>query len=210
MSRKARTGANSWSRRQARDPFVKRAHKLGYRSRSAWKLIELDDKDHLISSGNMIVDLGAAPGGWSQVAIERSQPDGHVLAVDLRKIQPLPNLHTIKGDFMDEEVRTSIQKFAGSEQIDLVLSDMAPNISGVRDTDQARSAALARATLNFAMDSLRQGGTLVVKLFQGSEAEAFRKESELFFQRCVARKPGSSRAESAEFYLVAKGMRASD
>ena len=210
MSRKARTGSNSWSRRQARDPFVKRAHKAGYRSRSAWKLIELDDKDHLISSGNLIVDLGAAPGGWSQVAIQRSQPNGRVLAVDLEKIRPLSNLHTIRGDFMHEEIRTSIRNFAGSAQFALVLSDMAPNISGVRDTDQARSAALARAALNFAMESLRQGGSLVVKLFQGSEAEAFRKELELFFQRCVARKPGASRAESTEFYLVAKGMRASD
>ncbi|MBO68751.1 MAG: 23S rRNA methyltransferase [Acidiferrobacteraceae bacterium] len=206
MSEKPRMAANSWSRRQARDPFVKKANKAGYRSRSAWKLIELDDKDHLISAGDQIVDLGAAPGGWSQVAIQRSQPNGRVLAVDLRKIQPITGLHTIEGDFTDQDVRNKILKFVGSGQIDLVLSDMAPNISGVRDTDQARSVALARASFKFAVESLRLGGTFVVKLFQGSEAEIFRRELESFFQRCVVRKPGSSRADSAEFYLVARGM----
>ena len=199
--------SNTYSKQ---DSFALQAKKLGYRSRAALKLKEIFDKDRLLKRGSRVLDLGCNPGGWSQLCSEIVGKEGLVVGIDLKKVEPIKGVTLIQEDIVNFSKDLLLEYGIKTNKFDLVLSDMAPNISGVRDTDQARSAALARAALNFAMESLRQGGTLVVKLFQGSEAEAFRKELELFFQRCVARKPGASRAESTEFYLVAKGMRASD
>jgi len=175
---------------------------VGYRSRAAWKLLELDKKDRLISEGFVVIDLGAAPGSWSQVALAKTGPTGRVVAVDQNPIEPLANLQIIEGSFMTSVVQAAVRKAAENKPIDLVLSDMAPNISGVKDFDQVRSIELAIAARDFALDCLRPGGKFVVKLFEGSETVAFQRETRKLFEECSIRKPLSSRSESAEFFLV--------
>ena len=204
MGRKHQTRRGDWTTRRAKDPYVKQAQAAGYRSRAAWKLIELDQKDQLIRKGHVIIDLGAAPGSWSQVALEKIGPTGRVVAVDQNSIEPLAHLHVIEGDFMVSTVRAAVRKAVRDDPIDLVLSDMAPNISGVKNIDQVRCRALAEAARDFALECLRPSGRLVVKLFEGSEGAAFHRETRLLFEDCVARKPVSSRPESSEYFLVAR------
>jgi 23S rRNA (uridine2552-2'-O)-methyltransferase len=167
-------------------------------------LLQLDQKDQLIQKGHVIIDLGAAPGSWSQVALTKTGPTGQVVAVDEKPIEPLANLQIINGNFLDSSVQLAVRKAVRNRPIDLVLSDMAPNISGVRDIDQVRCIELARAARDFALEHLRSGGRLVVKLFEGSEAAAFHRETRGYFEVCAARKPESSRSESPEFFLVAR------
>jgi 23S rRNA (uridine2552-2'-O)-methyltransferase len=188
---------------------VKQAQAAGYRSRAAYKLLELNQKDQLIRKGSVVVDLGAAPGSWSQVALAQTGPAGQVVAVDQSPIEPLADLEIIEGDFRALAVRTAVQKAVRNAPIDLVLSDMAPNISGVRDVDQLRCVELARVARDFALECLRPGGRLVVKLFEGTETASFQRETKGMFETCTTRKPVSSRPESPEFFLVARRAKAS-
>jgi 23S rRNA (uridine2552-2'-O)-methyltransferase len=191
-------------RRQADDVYVRRAKAEGYRSRAVYKLLEIDDKDHLLVPGRQVVDLGAAPGGWAQVASDRVGPRGHVWALDLLPMDPLPGVDFIQGDFRDALVlETLLNKVAGNP-IELVMSDMAPNISGVKAVDQPRAMYLSELALDFACRILAPGGDLLVKVFQGEGFDGFVQEARRHFERVVVRKPKASRPRSPEVYLVAR------
>ena len=166
--------------------------------------MEIDKKDKLIRKGQIVIDLGAAPGSWSQVTLEKIGPDGRVVAVDLQPIKPLRGLKCIQGDFLSKDVREAVEQAVEKRPIDLVLSDMCPNITGVRHCDQARSIELAQAARDFALSILRPGGQLVLKMFEGIESKAFQRTTETLFGTCVVRKPASSRSKSSEFFLVAR------
>ena len=194
--------ANRWLSRQASDPYVKQARTQGYRARAAFKLIELDERDRFFRAGQKVVDLGAAPGSWSQVALQRVGPDGRVVALDILPMDPLAGVEVIQGDFREPEPLERLETLVG-EQVDLVLSDMAPNISGIVASDQARSMDLAELALEFARQWLAPSGVFVVKLFQGEEFDAFVRETRQLFSHVRLRKPSASRKHSREVYLVA-------
>lgn len=202
-----RSSSGRWKQRQARDPFVRRARTEGWRSRAAFKLIEIDDRDRLLRRGVTVLDLGAAPGGWSQVAAERVGPAGRVIAVDLLEIEPIEGVVRIRGDFSDESTLESIAGALGPAGADVVLSDVAPNISGNWSVDQPRSMALANDVLGACGRLLRPGGSLVVKVFQGEGFEDLVREARAVFDAVRIRKPAASRAESREMYLVAGNRR---
>lgn len=201
MARKSSSGR--WKQRQARDPFVRRAQAEGWRSRAAFKLMEIDDKERLLRRGAVVVDLGAAPGGWSQVAARRVGAPGRVIAVDILDMEPLAGVDYIRGDIADETVLEQIEAILGGRKADVVLSDMAPNISGNWSVDQPRSMHLAELVLESAGRILRPGGALVVKVFQGEGFEALTRAARAAFGAVRTRKPPASRAESREIYLVA-------
>ncbi len=196
--------SKQWLRRQADDVYVRRAKAEGYRSRAVYKLLEIDDKDHLLVTGRLVVDLGAAPGGWAQVASDRVGPRGHVWALDLLPMDPLPGVDFIQGDFRDEQVLERLLKKVAGRPIELVMSDMAPNISGVKAVDQPRAMYLSELALDFACRVLAPGGDLLVKVFQGEGFDAFVQEARRHFERVVVRKPKASRPRSPEVYLVAR------
>lgn len=200
-------GSNRWLTRQAADPYVKAARAKGYRSRAAFKLEELDRKDRFLRSGQRVVDLGAAPGGWSQLAAERVGPQGRVVATDLLEMEPLQGVEFLRGDFREPQVLERLEALVGN-RVDLVLSDMAPNISGVSARDQAMSMDLAELALEFARDWLERDGFFVVKLFQGEGFDPFVADTKSAFGRVRLRKPAASRKESREMYLVADSRRA--
>lgn len=189
------------------DAFVKEAKAQGYRSRAAFKLMALDEKDRLLRPGMTVVDLGAAPGGWSQVAAERVGHRGRVVALDRLPMDPIAGVHFIQGDFTEDAVLEALQATIGGEPVDLVLSDMAPDMSGVRSVDQARSIYLLELALDLAEAVLKEDGALVVKAFQGEGFDDFLRRMRQGFQRVAVRKPPASRARSRELYLVAKGRR---
>ena len=193
-----------WIERQSNDPYVKQARADGYRARAAYKLKELDQRDRLFKKGMRVVDLGAAPGSWSQVAIEQiGEHRGTVVALDISPMEPLPGVDFIQGDFREDEVLTELESRVGNK-VDLVLSDMAPNMSGIGPSDQARSMYLAELALDFAAHWLEPNGTLVIKLFQGEGFDAFITQVKAQFNNVKIRKPEASRSESREVYLVAK------
>ncbi|MBS3745431.1 MAG: RlmE family RNA methyltransferase [Wenzhouxiangellaceae bacterium] len=194
--------SNRWLSRQASDPYVKQARSRGYRSRAAFKLIELDERDRFFRSGQKVVDLGAAPGSWAQVAMERVGPNGRVVALDILPMAPLDGVEFVQGDFREPGPLEQLEALVG-EKFDLVLSDMAPNISGIAASDQARSMDLAELALEFARDWLKPGGGFVVKLFQGEGFDAFVREARQTFKHVRLRKPAASRKQSREIYLVA-------
>jgi len=194
--------SNRWLSRQAADPYVKKARSRGYRARAAFKLIELDERDHFLKPGRKIVDLGAAPGSWAQVAAERAGPQGRVVALDILPMDALEGVEFIQGDFREADVLAQLEGLVG-EKVDLVLSDMAPNISGIAASDQARSMDLAELALEFACDWLEPGGVFVVKLFQGEGFDEFVRTARARFDRVRLRKPAASRKQSREVYLVA-------
>jgi 23S rRNA (uridine2552-2'-O)-methyltransferase len=196
-----------WLDRQRRDPYVKQAREAGYRSRAAFKLAELDQRDHLLRPGMTVVDLGAAPGGWSQYVRERLGGSGRVIALDVLPMEPIPGIEFLQGDFTENAVLDSLEKLLGSARVDLVISDMAPNISGVAVSDQARSIHLAELALDFADKHLKPGGALLLKAFQGEGFPEMQKAMRLRFERLVTRKPAASRAESREIYLLGKGFK---
>lgn len=198
--------SNRWLARQAADPYVQRARERGYRSRAAFKLLELDDKHGFLRAGQRIVDLGAAPGSWSQVAAERAGPGGRVVALDVLPVDPIDGVERITGDFREQSVLAELERRVG-ERVDLVLSDMAPNISGVAASDQARSMDLAELALEFALDRLEPDGVFVVKLFQGAGFDPFVAAARSAFGRVRLRKPAASRKQSREMYLVADSRR---
>ncbi|GAB4170010.1 MAG: 23S rRNA (uridine(2552)-2'-O)-methyltransferase RlmE [Wenzhouxiangellaceae bacterium] len=194
-------GSKRWLERQARDPFVKRARAEGYRARAAYKLIELDQREALLRPGQRVVDLGAAPGSWSQVAIRRVGPSGRVVALDVLPMEPIAGVEFIQGDFRDAGVLEQLEKVVG-QRVDLVLSDMAPNISGISAADQARSMDLAELALDFAVHWLEAGGRFVVKLFQGEGFDAFVRTARSSLDQVRLRKPEASRDQSREMYLI--------
>ena len=193
-----------WLRDHERDPYVRKARRSKYRSRAAYKLQEIDQRDRLFRPGQLVVDLGAAPGSWSQYAASRIGPRGRVVAVDLLPMAPVNHVQIIEGDFGDVAIAARCLEALRGRKADLVISDMAPNLSGVRATDQARSMQLAELALEFATQVLAPGGDLLLKLFQGSGADEFRKELVEHFQRVIVRKPAASKSESREFYVLAR------
>ena len=204
MTRAGKT--RRWLQEHRSDVFVKRAAQAGYRSRAAYKLAEIDDRDSIFAPGQVVVDLGAAPGGWSQVAAARTGPGGRVVAMDLLAMEPLPGVEFIPGDFHQAETLARLEAVLAGRAVDLVLSDMAPNISGIRAGDQARAMALAELALDFADTHLVAGGTLLVKVFQGADYPAFLAAMKRRCRSTKVRKPEASRRKSAEHYLLGRGF----
>ena len=198
--------SNRWMSRHASDPYVKEAHSRGYRARSAFKLIELDERDRFFRFGQHVVDLGAAPGSWAQVAAERVGAEGRVVALDILPMDPVSGVEFIQGDFREPEPLDQLEALMG-ERVDLVLSDMAPNISGIAAADQARSMHLAELALEFARQRLASEGVFVVKLFQGEGFDGFVRDVRKIFRHVRLRKPTASRKQSREIYLVADSRR---
>ncbi|WP_327050462.1 23S rRNA (uridine(2552)-2'-O)-methyltransferase [Halomicrococcus gelatinilyticus] len=186
-----------------RDHYYNKSKQEGYRSRAAYKLQQLDDAVDLLHDGATVVDLGAAPGGWLQVAAERVGDEGTVVGVDLQRIDPLDGVETVKGDMTDEETREAVTELVGDA--DVVLSDMAPNMTGEYNVDHARSVHLARLAFETALDVLDSGGDFVVKVFQGQDLDDFRDDVEAEFEYVRTMSPDASRQESSEVYLVARG-----
>ena len=193
--------------RHLSDPFVKQAQKDGYRSRSAYKLIELNDKDRLIRPGMRLLDLGSAPGGWSQVAGRLVGEKGRVLATDILPMESLKNVDFIQGDFTDESIVQQLLDWLGGGRFDLIVSDIAPNVTGISSADQASSIHFLELALDTVRRTLKPGATFVAKMFQGSGSDQYVKELRAHFDKVVIRKPEASRKESREVYLVAKGFK---
>lgn len=202
MSRPGKT--RRWLREHRSDAFVKRAAREGYRSRAAYKLAEIDERDGLFAPGQVVVDLGASPGGWSQLAAERTRPGGRVIAMDVLAMDPLPGVTFIQGDFREDEALARLQALLEGRAVDLVLSDMAPNITGIRASDQARAMALAELALDFAIGHLAPGGALLVKVFQGGDYPAFLAAMQRACRETRVRKPKASRERSTEHYLLGR------
>jgi len=201
--------SKAWMHEHVNDPYVKRAQAEGMRSRAAYKLEQLAGRDHLLKPGMVVVDLGAAPGGWSQVAGRTVGPEGRVIGVDLLDMAQLPGVRFVQGDFGDDAVLAEVERLLEGRPVDLVLSDMAPNISGVASVDQARSIGLAELALDFAVNHLKPQGNFLVKVFQGSGFEQLVAEVRRRFVQVMIRKPDASRSRSSEVYLVAKGLKVS-
>ena len=199
--------SEAWLKRHLSDPYVRKAGAQGYRARSAYKLLEIVERDGLARPGDCVVDLGAAPGSWSQVLAERIGRSGRAVAVDLLEVAAVPGVTVIQGDFGEEPVLKRLEDALGGRKIDLVVSDMAPNISGVRSADQARSIHLCELALEFAKSHLNPRGAFLVKVFQGSGYPEFLAAMRGTFVSVASRKPGASRGESKEMYLLGKGLR---
>lgn len=203
-----RVRGKSWMQEHVADAYVKRARAEGMRSRAAYKLDEIAQRDRLFAPGMIVVDLGAAPGGWSQVAAKRVMPGGRVIALDALDMPPLPDVTFVHGDFHDTAAIEELELTLGGQKIDLVLSDMAPNLSGIASADQARAMELAELALDFALKHLKPKGNLLVKTFQGAGFESFLKALSGHFHTVIVRKPEASRSRSSEVYLLAKAPRA--
>ena len=203
--RKHRFG-KAWMHEHVNDPYVREANRLGYRSRAAFKLLELAQKDRLFRSGMRVVDLGAAPGSWSQVLAQRLGPSSTIVAIDILEMQPLRGVTVVQGDFSTEEGLAQLEAALGAQRVDLVVSDMAPNLSGIEGVDQARAMHLADLALAFAVDWLQPGGDFVVKAFQGEGFDAFKREAASHFGKVYVRKPDASRDRSREVFIVGKGF----
>ncbi|MDX1513115.1 MAG: RlmE family RNA methyltransferase [Gammaproteobacteria bacterium] len=194
-----------WLREHQRDSYVKSAKQAGYRSRSAYKLAQMDDRDGIFRPGQTVVDLGAAPGGWSQVAAARVAPGGRVIALDRLPMEALPGVTILQLDVLEAGLDKALTTALGEDRADVVMSDMAPNISGIRDVDQARALELALNALRIAESALCAPGTFLVKAFQGSDTDQLVAALHARFDRVDVRKPGASRDKSSEIYLLARG-----
>jgi 23S rRNA (uridine2552-2'-O)-methyltransferase len=204
----ARTkSSKAWLREHVTDPYVKRAQREGYRSRAAYKLQQIAARDKLFIAGMTVVDLGAAPGGWSQIAAQAVAPGGRVLALDILEMPPLRGVTYVQGDFRDDSTQSELERLLAGGRVDLVLSDMAPNISGIAAADQARVMTLAEIALEFAVKHLKPQGKLLVKVFQGAGFDAFLRAMRERFRQVVVRKPEASRSRSSEVYLLGKCLR---
>lgn len=199
--------SKAWMREHVNDPYVQLAKKEGWRSRAAFKLMEIDDKDRLLGQGEVVVDLGATPGGWSQVAAKRVGERGLVFALDLLEMEPLHRVEFIQGDFREDEVLRQLEEKLGDRQVGLVMSDMAPNMSGVPLVDQARIMYLAELGLEFSKAHLKLDGAFLVKVFQGTDYENFLRAMRETFKTVAVRKPDASRDRSAELYLLGRILR---
>ena len=196
-----------WLDRQHRDPYVQKARKAGARSRAIFKLEELDRRDRLLKPGMIVVDLGAAPGGWSQYAAQRVGAGGRVIALDILPMDPIPGVDVLQGDFTEAAVLRELEDRLGHRPGHLVISDMAPNMTGIAITDQARSMMLAELALEFATQHLRTGGDFLVKTFQGAGFTEFLSDLRRRFGEVLSRKPPASRSESREIYLLGRGFK---
>lgn len=196
-----------WLREHFKDPYVKKAQAEGLRSRAAFKLEELIERDRLLRPGMVVVDLGAAPGGWSQVAARALAGRGRVVALDILDMPPLPGVEFLQGDFREDAALAALQALLGDDRADLVLSDMAPNMSGVDQVDQARAMHLAELARDFAQEWLRPGGAFLVKLFHGVGFDDYVRDLRRRYDKVVVRKPAASRARSPEVYALATGLR---
>lgn len=203
MSRRGNT--RRWLQRHVSDPYVRQAQAQGYRSRASFKLLEIDQRDRLLTPGATVVDLGAAPGGWSQVAAERIGPRGRVVAVDLLDMGPLPGVEFIQGDFSEQAVLDAMLALL-PDGADLVMSDMAPNLTGVRDVDQPAALYLVELALDFAARVLNPRGALLVKCFEGAGSQELRALFGRRFGQVLVRKPDASRDRSREHYLIGRAM----
>jgi len=203
MARKGnKTG--EWARRHMNDSWVKRAISQGYRSRAVYKFQEIDDQDKLVRANMVVVDLGSAPGGWSQYLARKFGNKITIIAIDLLDMEPIEHVHFIKGDFQDEHVLAQVDTLLDGRSIDLVISDMAPNITGVRSVDEAKYEGLLDSVLYFCEQRLKTNSHLLVKLFEGPAAHYFRREVKTRYKSGVVRKPAASRPKSREYYFLAK------
>jgi 23S rRNA (uridine2552-2'-O)-methyltransferase len=205
MKRQAKTHA--WHHRHVNDFYVRQSVEQGYRSRAAYKLMEIDDQDHLLKPGMVVVDLGCAPGGWCQVAAERLRGQGRIVGIDLLEMTGMNHVTFIQGDFAEDVGLAQVDAALEGRAADLVLSDMAPNITGVTVTDQARSYLLAELALEFAARHLQPDGAFLIKVFQGAGFEAFVRALREVFRKVAARKPDASRDRSREVYLLGRGLK---
>ena len=199
--------STAWLQRHVSDPFVQKAKALGYRSRAAFKLEQISARDRLIRPGARVVDLGAAPGGWSQLAAAKVGPKGAVVAVDLLEIAPMSGVTVLRGDFREAAVREAIRAALGNVPADVVLSDMLPNVSGIPSVDQANAAALTELAIDFCREGLKPDGVLVIKVFQGEAFQGLLRRMKETFVTVATRKPGASRGDSRETYLLGRGLR---
>lgn len=200
--------SHQWLRAHFDDEFVKRAQRDGYRSRAVYKLEEMQQKDRLLRPGSVVVDLGAAPGGWSQYAARQLGPQGRIIALDILPMDDLPGVEFIEGDFREDEVLDSLMKSLGGVRVDLVMSDMAPNISGMEAVDQPRSMYLMELAADFAANVLGKGGDLLFKGFHGEGFDALIRDLRSQYDKLLIRKPKASRPRSREVYVLAKGWKA--
>ena len=202
----------AWIERHINDPFVKRSRVDGYRARSVYKLIELNEKEKLIRPGMTVVDLGAAPGSWTQVVREKlsdknGEVNGKIIAMDSLPMDPIDGVTFLQGDFREQDVADQLNALVGEEQVDLVLSDMAPNLSGIAAADAARCLLLNELALEFCLEHLKNDGVFVTKVFQGSGFSQYVETLKKHFKVVLTRKPQASRSTSAEVYMVAKGIK---
>jgi len=206
VKKKSRSKSSGrWLQEHFDDEYVKKAQKEGYRSRAVYKLLEIDEKDQLLKPGMTVVDLGAAPGSWSEVAAQRVGEKGSVIALDILPMDSLPGVTFIQGDFREEGPYNALLEALGDSQVDLVMSDMAPNISGMKAVDQPRAMYLAELALELARKVLKPGGDLLVKAFNGEGIDAYKQELRKDFKTLIVRKPRASRPRSPEIYLLARG-----
>ena len=199
--------SNQWLQRHVKDAYVRRARAEGYRSRAAYKLIEINTRDRLFVPGALVVDLGAAPGGWSQVAAQKVAPGGRVVAVDLLEIAPISDVTILRGDCREPSVLAQLGQVLGGGGVDVVLSDLSPNISGIASADQARGAELVQMAVDFCRTRLKPEGAFLVKVFQGEEFASVLKGLRAAFRQVRTLKPAASREESRETYLLARGLK---
>jgi 23S rRNA (uridine2552-2'-O)-methyltransferase len=199
--------SKQWLRRHVTDPYVRKARGAGYRSRAAYKLLELDERDRLFRRGAKVLDLGAAPGSWSQVAAAKVGPLGKVVAVDLLEIAPISGVTVLQGDFRDAKLIDALRGALSSERADVILSDAAPNLSGVANVDQARAAELSYAAIDLCQKALKSEGVFVLKAFHGEAFGEVLQRLKHDFGKVSVRKPGASRGESKETYVVARNPR---
>lgn len=204
---KLKPSSKAWMHEHINDEFVKRAQKEGYRARAAYKLTEIDDKDKLIKPGMTIVDLGATPGSWSQVAVQRLKGQGRIVALDLLEMEPIKGVEFIQGDFREDTVLKLLENSLNGKQVDLVIADMAPNISGITIVDQAGAAYLTELALEFSKDWLKPSGNFLVKVFIGEGFDEILQNMRLMFDKVVTRKPKASRGRSNEVYLLGLGRK---
>ncbi len=200
--------SKAWMQEHLNDEYVKRAQKDGYRARAAYKLIEIDDKDKLLKPGMTVVDLGSTPGSWSQVAVHKLKGQGRVIALDILDMHPIPGVEFICGDFRETSVLKQLETALDGKLVDLVIADMAPNMSGLKDVDQAGAAHLTELALDFCADWLKPGGHFLVKVFIGSGFEPLVKQMRMQFDKVVTRKPKASRDRSSEVYLLGLSRKA--
>jgi 23S rRNA (uridine2552-2'-O)-methyltransferase len=199
--------SKAWMQEHVTDAYVKRAQAEGYRSRAAYKLQQIAARDKLLKPGMTVVDLGAAPGGWTQIAARAVAPGGRVIALDVLDMTPVHGVTFIRGDFHDGRVLAELEQLLAGAAVDLVLSDMAPNISGIASADQARAVGLAELALDFAVKHLKPQGNFLVKLFHGEGFEPFVKALRGHFKQVLTRKPEASRSRSSEVYLLGTGLK---
>lgn len=203
----AKKSSKQWLNAQNKDQYVKQARDSHYRSRAVYKLQEIDQKDKLIKPNTCVVDLGSSPGSWSQYASEKVKANGRVVSVDILPMEPIERVLFVLGDFTEETVEKECLEHIGKQGADLVISDMAPNLTGIKVTDQARSLGLAELVYDFCHQALKPGGDLLIKLFEGAGTAEYRQLLRERFAKVMTRKPGASRDQSREFYVLARSYR---